>query len=323
MLTNFITACSKSETSEEDIATDTNYAWIIQRNDLRGNRNPFPFMENPSMSSVSNVTELQDNTTVVIVSINKTVHIYPLDYVQRYELVNNQIDGIPFSISYCPITQSTINLSRIFGQKNLTLRASGILYKNNVVMLDEASDTYWSQMELRCIKGKYQFEELNTLPLLETTWQTAKTYFPNASVFTSRSVSSKQNTSKTEIKPTEKVYGLLKNSNSIKSDVLLYSYINFSNGTQIYNNQFSENTIVVGNAQLKFITSFLNENNNQFEALQNQFPLILKDKDENIYDVFGNAVSGPNKGMQLKHPIGFVAYLWAWEAFYENITIVE
>ena len=76
------------------------------------------------------------------------------------------------------------------------------------------------------------------------------------------------------------------------------------------------------NEEKKIFTSYYIPNNKSFHLLdENQFPNIIADTNGNIYNIFGYAISGPDKGLQLKSPRAYVAQLWAWKDFYNDTNI--
>ena len=323
-----IISCSNTSTLDiDENIEDTIYQWAVPLNDIVGSFNPFPFAENPIMSSVNSIEGLNDESTVVVVSFKEIVNIYPLSFVHPFETVNDTLSNTNFTISYCPITQSTINIDRTHKNNKLTFRASGILYKENLVMYDSNSDSFWSQMLIKSIKGPFEGETLNVLPMIETTWGIAKTYFPDANVFSNKSITSSKVTtiqkSTNNIPNNEKVFGLIDNINNINSKVFIYQYSQFQNGIQLYNSGFTTRKIVIGSQDLKFIIAFLNETNSTFQPVQNEFPIVMIDNLGNNWNAFGIAVSGPNKGDKLQTANAFVASWWAWEDFYSNFSLLE
>jgi hypothetical protein len=325
LLVVIINSCNKSSTNDfQETPTENFDGWTVPVKDIVGNFNPFPLAENPTMSSVTDVTGLNDASDVVIISFNEKVNIYPLPFVHPYETVNDTLNNNFFTVSYCPITQSTITINRDNLNQKLTLRASGILYKENLVMHDNNSNSYWSQMLLTKIKGTSQQEVLSIIPMIETSWKTAKTYFPNALVFTSSSVISSKNNipskSTENINNDEKVFGFIENINLKTSTVFIYRYSQFNDGIKLISAGNNTNKIIVGSSELKFITAFINENNNSFVPVQNEFPIIMADNLGNKWNVFGEAESGPDKGKALKPAMGYVASWWAWKSFYANFS---
>ena len=49
----------------------------------------------------------------------------------------------------------------------------------------------------------------------------------------------------------------------------------------------------------------------------------MKDSEDNEWNVFGEAVTGPRKGDQLNSDTAFFALFWAWENFYDNFSFDE
>lgn len=321
---------SSSNSSTEDIPennVENSNGWAVPLNGIVGDFSPFPLAENPLMVSVDNVEGISDESTVIAISFNEKVNIYPLSFVHPFETVNDTLDNNFFTVSYCPITQSTYVINRDFLSQKLTFRASGILYKENLVMHDAASNSFWSQLLLKNIKGPFQNEILSIFPMIETSWKTAKIYFPNAQVFTNKSITSSKinKLAKTteNIGNDEKVFGFIDDINAKIPTVFIYRYSQFTDGIKLFSNGVVNKKIVVGSSDLKFIAAFLNNKNNSFTPIQNEFPIIMSDELGNKWNAFGKAVSGPDKGTSLKPAMGFVASWWAWKSFYNDFVFNE
>jgi len=328
----FFLSCSPS-----DINTDINdpdpgnssnpeFKWIVPSGDINGSLNPFPLALNPSLKKVGDVDFLADDALVAIISFGKEVRVYPYQYMNRFESVNDEMDGINFAMTYCPITKSGLCWDRNFRNEEFVIRASGYLYIDNLIAFDEKTDTYWSQMLAKCIKGKYSGERNKTYNFIETTWKTVKENFKNAKVFTSTSAGSKTASNKSDLTDAEGVYGILNpffTPDLEKGEaVYFYRYELFENKTRIFTNRISNNDIVVvGNEDLHFISSFIVGDKDTFKAVQNLFPVVMEDAENNKWDVFGVAVEGPRKGQQLESLTGFVASWWAWQLFYDDYDI--
>ena len=77
--------------------------------------------------------------------------------------------------------------------------------------------------------------------------------------------------------------------------------------------------MVVGNAN--FIVAF--ELNGDYENLDFQYAfngseVLLTDNENNSWNVFGEAVSGPRTGEQLTNAASFMAYWFSIPAFYQT-----
>jgi hypothetical protein len=134
-----------------------------------------PAIDNPIFLTVSEFENLYsdnylDNLFVLGFEANGEAKAYPRDILNWHEIVNDNIQGFPFSVTFCPLTGSGIvyNTSKISGS---TLGTTGRLYENNLVFYDRDSDTYWSQMWGLAIKGEKIGQTLDTEPVIETTWK--------------------------------------------------------------------------------------------------------------------------------------------------------
>jgi hypothetical protein len=58
-----------------------------------------------------------------------------------------------------------------------------------------------------------------------------------------------------------------------------------------------------------------------FTPVENQLPVVMQDNEGNQWDVFGTAVTGPRTGTQLQKTNSFVAYWYAWTAFFPGAEI--
>jgi len=327
-----IISCSttSNETTLVDLENnDATFDWVVPTSEITGSNSPFPLALNPSYTLAKDVEFISDPSKVALISFkNGEVWVYPYRYISTYEIINDDKNGIAFSLTYCPITESSLLFKRDFNaEDSFILRSSGYLYKENLVAIDEKTNTYWSQFLLKSIKGKYQYQTLETINLVETTWLTVRNNFPNAFVFTNTSVQSGKNSqtssssSKTAIESNEVVYGVLENvTKSELPTIHIYQYQSFDSGIIVKKSKNNaDDIVVIGSNNLQFITSYKISNNRTYTALQNSFPNIMVDSDNNIYDVFGIIVSGPNEGEQLNSPTAFAASFWAWQSFYPSI----
>ena len=338
----FLVSCSQSEiNSDASIESDNSTpavdennsnvsesTWIVPTADINGSFSPFPLALNPSLKKVQDVGFLKDEALVAVMSFGREIRIYPYNDMSRFESVNDKMDDIKFAMTYCPLTKSALCWDRNYNNEDLVFRASGYLLYENVIAFDEKTDTYWSQMLAKCIKGKYHGENNKTYNFIETTWKTAKDNFSNAKVFTANSVGSTGGLNKMDIGAGEGVYGILNldyiAGTNKEKEVYFYRYKMFEGGTKILTNRISnKDIIVIGNRDMHFISSYIIDENETYKAVQNQFPIVMEDSAKNKWDVFGVAVEGPKKGQQLVSLTGFVASWWAWQNFYDDYEFGE
>ena len=294
-------------------------------NTLTGTFNPFPLAINPTYRKVNEIDFIKKGSLVAMVSFKDVIKIYPYQYISKFESINDQLDDVNIALTYCPITQSTLCWDRDYKNTSMVLRASGYLHKDKLVAHDAESDTYWSQMLAECIKGKYAGESNTTYNFIETTWGIAKEYFPNALVFTNTSIDSNLESrsylSKQDVEDGDSVFGIIEENLKGEKTVYGFTYDMFEGSTKIVSKNINgKKTLIIGNSDLHYITSFINDENVDFTPIENQYPIVMMDNVGNHWNVFGVAVSGPRQGDQLQSPLCFVALYWAWQDFYNNIV---
>ena len=314
--------------STEEIEIPKTYDWIVSKNDLTGSNDPFPFAENPNLSSINSVTGLKDNDIVIAVSFNNEIRVYPYKFIAPFEVVNDEIEKFKYAVKYCPVTESGVVIENHFENEVSSFIASGFRFKQNLISLDNNSNTYWSQMLLKCVKGKYENEFHKTLPMVELSWKLTKQFFPNAKVFTSTSISNKpQNSvrkSNDDIGIDERVFGNINLDKINGTLVNIYRKSDFNVPISIFENILNDSkTITIGSSDLEFIVSFNADSNNSFTPIQNEFPIIMIDETGSKWNVFGVATSGTRKDEQLQATKSYKASWWAWKDFYSQFNFVE
>ncbi|MEJ2114408.1 MAG: DUF3179 domain-containing (seleno)protein [Flavobacteriaceae bacterium] len=323
-----LASCSNnsSDSAESQGNTTTNEeenSWCIPTEFLAGGVLVFPTINNPEYNTIPEISSLnflKDNSKVALLKINQQVYVYPHDYTSYYEIINDTFDNLNFAITYCPITETVLCFDRkLSNNETVSLKPSGYLFKENLVPSDANAKYFWSQMLTEGIRTSSKEISLNTINIIETTWLKTKTYFPNALVFNHQNISN----SFTDIPlDLSNNFGVITNQVNNKS-VHLYSYNNFINDKRLdFISVNRKNTIVVGSKENVFFNAFYIPTNLDFIALnENEFPNILTDNEGNIWDVFGHAVQGPRQGQKLDSPLSYVGVEWAWNEFFDNITI--
>lgn len=330
-----IMAFSCSESSTDPIVDepvfgtppDDNEGWTFPLPLIDGTGRPFALAKDPILFPVKNIDFIADEELTAVVSMGDEIRVYPHKYLSKYESVNDEMKGVSFSMTYCPITQSALVLNRDYKIYNFVIRASGYLLFDNVILWDEATESYWSQILVECIKGPFKGEINETFNFVEMPWKTVKENFPDAVVFSNTSIDDNaqaENLAKNDIPKGDLVYGVIERKPGKEATIFGYHYDDFQNGTVLYTPIIANlNTLVVGNESDHYITNYINDSNATFTAIQGAFPVVMKDSANNYWDVFGRAVSGPRQGDQLDSHTGFFALLWAFEKFYEDFTYVD
>ncbi|MFB6298100.1 MAG: DUF3179 domain-containing (seleno)protein [Salinirussus sp.] len=158
---------------------------------------------------------LADEQTVVGLGEGSSARAYPISVLWYHEVVNDTLgsgDGPgPVLVTYCPLCRSGMVASRTLAGMDspTTFRVSGLLWtppgiqtaiaeeegrafgatrrggqrvpvrrSGNLVLVDEATGSYWSQLIARGICGPRDRERLELVPSTVTTWTEWRTDNP-------------------------------------------------------------------------------------------------------------------------------------------------
>jgi Protein of unknown function (DUF3179) len=124
-----------------------------------------PPIDDPKFLAPDDATFLADREPVLAVEIGGDARAYPLQIMTWHEIVNDEIGGMPVSVTYCPLCNTGIAFERptIDGQL-LDFGTSGKLYNANLVMYDRQTGSFWAQATGQAIVGKLTSEQLEFVP---------------------------------------------------------------------------------------------------------------------------------------------------------------
>ena len=111
-------------------------------------------------------------------------YAYPIKILNAHEIVNDEIDGVPVLISYCPLCRSAIVYDRRIDGDLLTFSNTSALHESDLVMVDRQTGSYWWQVRGTAIVGPLTGTELKTLPSEMATWRDWTERHPDTLVLT-------------------------------------------------------------------------------------------------------------------------------------------
>lgn len=123
---------------------------------------------------------------------------YPLKLLNWHEVVNDTL-GEPLLVTYCPICRSGLVARRTVPSEatgpgsesgvagaptdaTTAFGVSGLLFRENLVLYDDATGSLWSQILATAISGPRTGETLEALPSTLTTWGAWRERFPDGEV---------------------------------------------------------------------------------------------------------------------------------------------
>lgn len=318
--------------------------WLIPVSEVKDGgpgKDGIPSIDSPKFIDANDARTdfLNDADLVIGIVKGDIVRAYPHSILDWHEIVNDKLNEDLITVNYCPLTGTAFGWSSISNGENSTFGVSGLLYNANLILYDRNTDSYWSQLELKCVNGDLIGDEPLLESVVETNWGTWKALYPNTKVLSLETGFSRNygnypygtyktnqeffifsaSPSNNALPNKERVYAIIGEAVS-----KVYQFQKFTNGKVVKELFNRKEILVVGNENL--IYSFeLNESQADlaFEYDFNNSETFFKDNEGNKWSVFGKAIEGPRTGEQLKANKSVVSYWFAIAAFYPNPEIYK
>ncbi|MFB6102849.1 MAG: DUF3179 domain-containing protein [Haloplanus sp.] len=137
-----------------------------------------PSIDSPSFVDAADASFLRDESVIFGVARGDTVRAYPQSILVHHEIVNDRLDGLPVSVTYCPLTGTVLGFER----GDTTFGVSGTLVNSNLVMYDRATDSRWPQVLATAICGPLTGRSLREFDVVWTTWKRWRSAHPETHV---------------------------------------------------------------------------------------------------------------------------------------------
>ncbi len=146
-------------------------------------RDGIPPLDNPQFESITDADSwLDDVQPVVSLEINGAARAYPLAILTWHEIANDTLGGVPVSVTFCPLCNSAVAFDRRVGSATLDFGVSGNLRHSDLVMWDRQTESWWQQLTGEGIVGAYAGYQLDLVPAQIVSWGDFKAAFPDADV---------------------------------------------------------------------------------------------------------------------------------------------
>lgn len=109
-----------------------------------------------------------EHEPVIAIEINGKAKAYPLSVLMYHEIVNDEINGIPFSATYCPLCNAALVFDhrlKFDGKEYLLdFGVSGMLRNSDLVMWDRQTQSWWQQFMGEALVGELTGARLEVIP---------------------------------------------------------------------------------------------------------------------------------------------------------------
>jgi len=134
-------------------------------------RDGIPALSDPKLIAAGSASYLKPGDRVVGISLNGETRAYPIGILNWHEIVNDEIAGQRFAITYCPLCGTAVAFDATIDGKATDFGVSGLLYNSDVLLYDRDTESLWSQIMSKSVAGKRVGQALTPIPISHTTWR--------------------------------------------------------------------------------------------------------------------------------------------------------
>lgn len=146
-----------------------------------------PSIDEPVLVTARDARFLSDDDVVFGIVREGEARAYPQLVLVWHEIVNDEFDDGPLSVTYCPLTGSTVAFRGTAPNgEPLTFGTSGDLVNSNLLMYDRQTDSRWPQILGQAILGPSRGRRLEEIPLDWTTWDRWRRAHPDTLVLSTK-----------------------------------------------------------------------------------------------------------------------------------------
>jgi hypothetical protein len=322
-------------------------------------RDGIPAMTNPQAVAPEQAHYLSDEDRVLGLYINGQARAYPHSLGWKHEVVNDSLGGQYISVTFCPLTSSGLAFDATDSSgAQIELGVSGVLINSNLVLYDRRDDrTLYPQMIHAAISGPYTGDQLELLPIAETTWELWKKMHPHTTIAQASTGLERYPSYIQKLYPLEAYrqypYGDYRSN---------HSFIMFHPSTARAGSELEAKEMVLGlrlgqetkaypfrrmpaqaiiNDELAGFALLVLYDKTSHTAIPYSrqvgertltfaraetgaasLPIALRDRETGTrWDMLGRAVSGPLKGTQLQQLPAYNAMYFAWSAYWPETAL--
>lgn len=302
-----------------------------------------PPIDNPQFESIAaGDAWLADPQPVIALAQGNTAKAYPLAILTWHEIANDEIDGTPVAVTFCPLCNAAIVFNREVNGQVLRFGVSGNLRNSDLIMWDHKTLSWWQQFTGEAIVGDLTGTRLEMIPAPLVSWADFKAAYPNGQVMM-RSGSRNYGTNPytgydstsspflflgtpdDRLRATERVLGYQRGDTAvaypletIAAQKLIEDSIDGQNVVIFYQpGQVSalDNASIERSKEVGSAAMYRAEADGQpltFAIAQGK---ILDNETGSEWNIFGQAVAGPLTGSQLPPVLSHTHFWFAWAAF--------
>jgi len=306
-----------------------------------------PSIDKPEFSTALQAEPwLGSDEPVVAYISGDDARAYPLQILIYHEIVNDVVNGMPVTVTFCPLCNASIVFDRTVDGEVLDFGTTGRLRNSDLIMYDRQSETWWQQFTGKGIIGEHNKTKLVMLPSQIVSFDTFRTSYPDGKILNRETGHARpygnnpyqgyddinnspflyNGPEDKRLPPMERVLSVVS-----KSEPSLLIPVSKLADKPVLNINYNDSpTVIIATSSAQSAldkstisdsrkipaaaaySAMLDDKTLKFEWLDGK----LMDKDSgSVWNVFGQAISGPLTGRALAQIDAGVHFAFAWLAF--------
>jgi hypothetical protein len=145
-------------------------------------RDGIPAIDNPVFIAAADAEFLRDQDRVLGIELAGVARAYAVRILNYHEIVNDEINGRPLVITFCPLCGTGMAFDASRNGSRLVFGVSGLLYNSDMLLYDRNTESLWSQIMSTAISGQLKGVKLTSIPLAHTSWRDWRERHPKTEV---------------------------------------------------------------------------------------------------------------------------------------------
>ncbi|MEM8484686.1 MAG: DUF3179 domain-containing protein [Bacteroidota bacterium] len=146
-----------------------------------------PAIDNPSFVSQDAAAGwLKGQEPVVSVEIGGIARAYPLQILTWHEIVNDELSGVPITVTFCPLCYAALAFDRRIDGETYSFGVSGMLRHSDMIMYDRQTETLWQQLSGEAVIGDLTGRILIPVPAQIISFDQFRSAYPAGAVLSKR-----------------------------------------------------------------------------------------------------------------------------------------
>ena len=143
-----------------------------------------PAIDVPRFAPVRETTFLEPQEPLIELVVDGKAKGYPIQILIWHEIANDEVAGVPVSVTFCPLCNTAVVFDRRVKGRVLDFGVSGNLRNSDLVMYDRQTESWWQQFGGQALVGELAGTRLRKLPARIVSWAEFQREHPDGEVLT-------------------------------------------------------------------------------------------------------------------------------------------